>query len=73
VLARSTPTTDPSRLPPDVSVEVDDVGALHSMTVRVPIVYPLTTEPWGVRPFFVADPNGRILTIVSHHEASRMD
>lgn len=65
-------TTDPSGLHPDVSVEVTDVDALHTtaVTLGVPIVYPLTTEPWGVRRFFVADPNGRILNIVSHHDAT---
>ena len=24
------------------------------------IVYPLTDEPWGVRRFFVRDPNGKL-------------
>ena len=30
------------------------------------IVYPLTDEPWGVRRFFVRDPNGVIVNVVSH-------
>jgi hypothetical protein len=29
-------------------------------------VYPLTDEPWGVRRFFVRDPNGMIVNVVSH-------
>ncbi|WP_129308978.1 VOC family protein [Streptomyces sp. L2] len=30
------------------------------------IVYPLTEEPWGLRRFFVRDPAGNVLNIVSH-------
>ncbi|MGA2287514.1 MAG: VOC family protein, partial [Bradyrhizobium sp.] len=30
------------------------------------IVYPLTDEPWGVRRFFVRDPNGAVINVVSH-------
>jgi predicted enzyme related to lactoylglutathione lyase len=30
------------------------------------IVYPLTDEPWGVRRFFVVDPNGAIINVLSH-------
>ena len=29
------------------------------------IVYPLSDEPWGVRRFFVADPNGVVINILS--------
>lgn len=52
-----------------LSVEVDDVDAMHQRaTARgLPIVYPLTTEPWGVRRFHVADPNGVIVNVISHH------
>ena len=32
------------------------------------IVYPATDEPWGVRRFFVADPNGVIINILSHRK-----
>ena len=28
--------------------------------------HPLTTEPWGVRRFFVRAPNGTVVNIVSH-------
>ncbi len=53
---------------PDVSVEVADVDAVHSNAVerKLNIVYPLTDEPWGVRRFFVRDPNGVTLNIMSH-------
>ncbi|MGY4718615.1 VOC family protein [Naumannella cuiyingiana] len=30
------------------------------------IVHPLTTEEWGVRRFFVRDPDGNVINIVSH-------
>ncbi|MDT5239123.1 MAG: hypothetical protein QOD97_1321, partial [Mycobacterium sp.] len=30
------------------------------------IVHPLTTEPWGVRRFFVRAPDGNVVNIVSH-------
>ena len=32
------------------------------------IVYPLTTEPWGVRRFFVRDPGGNVVNVVSHRD-----
>ena len=52
----------------DVSIEVDDVDAVHAAAERAgyEIVHPLTDEPWGVRRFFVRDPNGTVLNILSH-------
>ena len=32
------------------------------------IVHPLTLEPWGVRRFFVRDPDGNVINVVSHSE-----
>ena len=56
---------------PDVSVEVADVDHVHQRAVErgLEIVYPLTDEPWGVRRFFVVDPNGTILNVMSHRPA----
>jgi catechol 2,3-dioxygenase-like lactoylglutathione lyase family enzyme len=53
---------------PNISVEVGDVDAAHAKAVALglEIVYPLTDEPWGVRRFFVADPNGVIVNVLSH-------
>ncbi len=53
---------------PHLSIEVDNLDAVHAKAAEmgVDITYPLTTEPWGVRRFFVADPEGRILNILSH-------
>jgi uncharacterized glyoxalase superfamily protein PhnB len=55
-------------LVPDVSIEVDDVDAAHAAALRHghEIVHPLTDEPWGVRRFFVRDPTGRVLNVLSH-------
>ncbi|MBI1370405.1 MAG: glyoxalase [Planctomycetes bacterium] len=57
-----------SAVHPDVSIEVEDVDALHQKAVArgEPIVYPLTDEPWGVRRFFVRDPNGVVINVMSH-------
>jgi catechol 2,3-dioxygenase-like lactoylglutathione lyase family enzyme len=53
---------------PQMSIEVADVDALHAKAVALglKIVYPLTDEPWGVRRFFVADPNGVIVNVMCH-------
>lgn len=53
---------------PDVSIEVDDVDAAHAAALHrgCEIVHPLTDEPWGVRRFFVRDPNGAVLNVLSH-------
>ena len=53
---------------PEVSIEVDDVDAVHAAAERAgcEIVHPLTDETWGVRRFFVRDPNGTVLNILSH-------
>lgn len=52
----------------DVSIEVDDVDAYYAEAVRrgVEIVYGPVDEPWGVRRFFVRDPNGKVINIVAH-------
>ena len=53
---------------PDASIEVDDVDVAHAAAQRLgcEIVHPLTDEPWGVRRFFVRDPSGKVLNILSH-------
>lgn len=53
---------------PDVSVEIDDVDGLYAEALRrgLPIVHPLTDEPWGVRRFFVQDPSGNIINCLMH-------
>ena len=53
---------------PDVTIEVDDVDAIHSKAVAAgaEIVHPLTDEPWDVRRFFVRDPNGAVINVMQH-------
>jgi predicted enzyme related to lactoylglutathione lyase len=51
-----------------LSMEVADVDALYekAKTLRYEIEYEITDEPWGVRRFWVKDPNGVIINIMSH-------
>jgi catechol 2,3-dioxygenase-like lactoylglutathione lyase family enzyme len=53
---------------PDVTIEVDDVDAVHERAVAAgaEIVHPLTDEPWDVRRFFVRDPNGAVINVMQH-------
>ena len=52
----------------DVSIEVDDVDAVHGRAVAAgaEFVYPLTEEEWGLRRFFVRDPNGAVINVTEH-------
>ena len=51
-----------------ISIEVDDVDALHQKAKdqQIEIVYPLTDEEWGVRRFFVKEPNGATINLIMH-------
>jgi catechol 2,3-dioxygenase-like lactoylglutathione lyase family enzyme len=53
---------------PDASIEVDDVDARYAAAIQngAVIVHPLTDEPWGVRRFFVRDPDGHVINVLSH-------
>jgi catechol 2,3-dioxygenase-like lactoylglutathione lyase family enzyme len=53
---------------PDLTIEVDDVDRLHAHAVELgfEMVHPLTDEPWGVRRFFVEDPDGNVVNVMSH-------
>jgi catechol 2,3-dioxygenase-like lactoylglutathione lyase family enzyme len=53
---------------PDLSIEVDDVDtALAAMRkAGFAIEYGPADEPWGVRRFYVRDPFGRLVNILSH-------
>ena len=54
---------------PVISVKVDDVDEAYAAAQQAgyEIVHPLTTEPWGVRRFFLRAPDGNVLNIVQHH------
>ncbi len=51
-----------------LSVEVSDIDELYAKAIRYKceIVYPVTDEPWGVRRFFVKDPNGATINLLAH-------
>ena len=58
-----------------ISFEVSDIDLMYkkAKSNNYEITYPITNEPWGVRRFFVKDPNGVIINIMMHitNEASR--
>jgi catechol 2,3-dioxygenase-like lactoylglutathione lyase family enzyme len=51
------------------TIRVADVDEAYAEARRrgYDIVHPLVTEPWGVRRFFVRDPNGNVLNIAASH------
>jgi catechol 2,3-dioxygenase-like lactoylglutathione lyase family enzyme len=53
---------------PVISVQVDDVDACYraARAAGADIVHELTDEPWGVRRFFVRDPDGNVVNILAH-------
>lgn len=53
---------------PDISIEVDDLEAVLDRMVSkaIAIEYGPVTEPWGVRRFYVRDPAGKLLNVLSH-------
>jgi catechol 2,3-dioxygenase-like lactoylglutathione lyase family enzyme len=64
-----------SSILPQISMEVADVDDVHSRAVSrgLRILYPLTNEPWGVRRFFVADPNGTVINVMCHIARAKSD
>ncbi len=63
-------TMDPRVLAVKMSIEVDDVDAAYAEAQRreLRIVYPMTDEPWGIRRFFVEDPDGHVINVAMHIE-----
>ncbi|WP_079909588.1 VOC family protein [Paenibacillus sp. 32352] len=57
----STPT-------PDLSIEVDDVDVAYGLMKEAGfrIEYGPANEPWGVRRFYVRDPYGKLINILTH-------
>jgi predicted enzyme related to lactoylglutathione lyase len=51
-----------------LSIEVSDIDALYARAkkLKCDIVYPITDEPWGVRRFFVKEPNGATINLLAH-------
>src|SRR5436305_15340636 len=65
---------DSSSILPQISVEVTDVDDVHSRAFSrgSAVVYSLTNEPWGVRRFFVTDPNGTVINVMSHFGGTKL-
>lgn len=56
---------------PDFGIDVGGVAAVDRAHARardrgLRVVYPLTDEPWGVRRFFLEDPDGHIINVLAH-------
>jgi predicted enzyme related to lactoylglutathione lyase len=53
-----------------ISIHTDDVEGAYEEAQRLgyEIVYPMTTEQWGVRRFFVRAPDGSVVNIVHHRD-----
>ena len=53
---------------PGISVEVDEVDAVHATAVErgLAVVYPLRDEDWGVRRFMLREPSGTVVNVLSH-------
>lgn len=53
---------------PVASIQVDDLDGAYAAAVAAgaEIVHPVTVEPWGVRRFFVRDPDGNVINVLEH-------
>ncbi|MGP4062902.1 VOC family protein [Halobacillus sp. H74] len=53
---------------PDLSIEVDDLDEVLTRIkdAGISIEYGPTEEPWGVRRFYVRDPFGKLVNILTH-------
>ncbi|MGE6256822.1 VOC family protein [Heyndrickxia sporothermodurans] len=53
---------------PDLSIEVDNVDAIFEQMKKAgfQLEYGPVNEPWGVRRFYVRDPYGKLVNILTH-------
>ncbi len=53
---------------PDLSIEVDNLDEVHRRMLEagIGIEYGPASEPWGVRRFYVRDPFGKLVNILTH-------
>lgn len=60
---------------PNMSIEVDNVDEVYgrAKSSGFEIVYDITDEPWGMRRFYVRDPFGKVVNIVSHLKPNGTD
>ncbi|MEN7550476.1 VOC family protein [Rapidithrix thailandica] len=51
-----------------LSIEISDVDKMYELakSMNHEIVYEITNESWGVRRFFVKDPNGVTINLLTH-------
>ena len=63
------------RLLPQVTIEVADVDAVYNEAVRrgARVLFPPTDESWGVRRFFLFDPNDVVINVMSHRPGPSAD
>ena len=56
-----------------ISIESSDVDALYKKALdqNIEIIYPLKVEDWGVKRFFVKDPNGVTVNIMCHIDMAK--
>lgn len=56
---------------PALSIEVDDLDEVLARADQIGAVirYGPVIEPWGVRRFFVEDPDGHLVNVLVHHPA----
>ena len=53
---------------PAISIEVDNLDETHAQAVSlgIKIEYGPVNEPWGVRRFYVRDPAGTLINVLTH-------
>ncbi|WP_375486073.1 VOC family protein [uncultured Jatrophihabitans sp.] len=53
-----------------MTVKVDDVDEAYAEAQRrgYEIVHPISDEPWGIRRFFVRNPDGHVINVAAHRE-----
>jgi predicted enzyme related to lactoylglutathione lyase len=51
-----------------LSIEVSEIDKLYEKAklFNFEMTYEITNEPWGVRRFFVKDPNGVTINLITH-------
>lgn len=51
---------------PQLTVEVADVDAVRATAGAAEVLFEPRDEEWGVRRFFVRDPDGRVVNVMAH-------
>lgn len=64
-------TKENTQSPITLSIEVDDIDNLYQRAkeLQYEIIYDIQNEPWGVRRFWVKDPNGVTVNLMTHIKA----